>query len=202
MNEVPKETAKPTNAPSTAKELPKESRLNRFLVRLVRWLLAILIVAGLGALLVIFALYQPQRTRLDQSQTEIEAAKGQIAELEAEVDSLSTIEAQSEELQAALDQAELHVAILSARADIASALLALEQDDAPKARLALSKTLATLKKVESLLEPAEQKVAKDMQTRLDLAIKGISDNVYAAASDLDVLMNALIELENTYFANP
>ncbi len=185
-----------------AQERPAESRLNRFLVRTLRWLIGILIVMGLGALLVIFTLYRPLQQSLGASRVQGEQADQRIADLESQIEGLSTFETQNQDLKAELEKSELHVAILSARADVATALLALAKNDETKARLALSKTPETLKKLGSLLEPDKKKVATDLQARLDLAVKGIGVNAYAAASDLDVLATGLIELENAYFAKP
>jgi len=183
-------------------ERPTESRLNRFLVRTLRWLAGILIVMGIGALLVIFTLYRPLQQRLGDSQVQGEQADQRIADLEGQIESLSPFESQNQDLKAELEKSELHVAILSARADVATAQLALAKNDDTKARLALSKTPETLKKLGDLLEADKKKVATDMQDRLVLATKGIGVNAYAAASDLDVLMTSLIELENAYFAKP
>ena len=184
------------------KGIPPQSRLNRISLRLLRWLLGILIIMGLGALLVIYTLYLPTRQKLVQSQEQVEQAGQRVTELEGEVGSLSTFEEQSQDLQVGLDKSRLHVAILSARADVVAAQLALALNNHAKARLALSKTPETLKKLESMLEPGKKKLAADMQARLELAMKGIGENAYAANSDLDVLATGLLELENAYFAKP
>jgi len=205
MQEIEKEQSKTEAPPSgDAKnvERPAESKLNRFLVRSLRWLVGVLVIAGLGALLVIFTLYMPLRQKWQLSQEAVQQSNQQVADLKGQVESLNPLEVQNKDLQARLDQAELHVAILSARSDIAAAHLALAQNDAPKARLALSKTGDTLKALEGMLKPGEKKLATDMRARLELAFKGISDNTYAASSDLGVLANGLIELENAYFAKP
>ncbi len=185
-----------------AQERPAESRLNRFLVRALRWVIGILVVMGLGALLVVITLYRPLQRSLGESQGQGEQAQQRIADLESQVESLSTFEAKNQDLQSELDKAELHVAILSARTDVATAQLALAQNDQAKARLVLSKTPDTFEKLENLLEPGKKKLATDMQARLELAVKGIGGNNYAAASDLDVLATGLTELENAYFAKP
>jgi len=200
----PQETKpEPVSAKETKAPQPKpESRMNRFMVSLMRWVLGILILAGLGALLAIYALYLPMRQRLQQSQAEVESANQRVADLEGKVEGLTPIETKNKDLQVELGKAELHVTILSARADIAAAQLALALNDPVKARLALNKTPETLKKLESQLESDKKKLATDMQSRLELAVKGIGNNAYAANSDLDVLATGLIELENAYFAKP
>ena len=199
QNEKPASTAPETPA---VKQGPPESRLNQFLLRLLRWAVGILIVAGLGALLVIFTIYRSKQQELVQSQGQLQQANVRITDLESKVDNLSTFEGQNQNLQAELEKAQLHVAILSARSDIAAAQLALAQNDQAKARLAVSKTPETLKMLENMLDPGKKKLATDMQSRLELAVKGIGDNAYAAASDFDVLATSLLELENAYFAKP
>jgi cytoskeletal protein RodZ len=191
-----------SRAPERQPEKPTESRANRFLVRTLRWLVGILIVMGLGALLVIFALYRPMQQTLGESRSQGEQASQRIAELESQVETLSTLEAKNKQLQAELDKAELHMAILSARADVATAQVALAQEDQAKARQALNKTPQTLKKIEGLVKPSDKQLATYMQERLDLAVKGIGVNAYAATSDLDVMATSLVELEKTYFGAP
>jgi cytoskeletal protein RodZ len=191
-----------SRAPERPFEKPTESRANRFLVRALRWLAAILIFMGLGALLVVFTLYKPMQQTLGESQNQGVQANQRISELESQVETLSTLEAKNKQLQAELDKSELHIAILSARADVATAQVALAQDDQNKARQALKDTPQTLKKIEGLLKPSDKQQATYMQDRLNLAVKGIGVNAYAAASDLDVLSTSLVDLEKTYFATP
>jgi len=181
---------------------PPPSRLNRITLRLLRLLLGILILMGLGAVLVIYTLYLPTRQKLIDSQEQVEQADQRVTELEGEVGGLSTFEEQNQDLLVELDKSRLQVAILSARADVSAAQLALALNNPAKARLALSKTPETLKKLESMLEPGKKKLAEDMQARLDLAVKEIGENAYAANSDLDVLATGLLELENAFFAKP
>ncbi len=183
--------------PNQAKAAEKrpESRLKRFLRGALRRLLAFLIIFGLGMLLALYAFYMPTQRALGQTRQKLAALEGQAGEA-------NTLLRQNQELQEALDKANLHIIILSARADVAAAQLALAQGDAAKARLALSQTSDTLKKLADLLEPQQKKLAGDLQERLSLAVKGIGSNNYAAASDLDVLMAGLVELENAYFTKP
>ncbi len=115
------ESKPPVEEVAKPEEAKPESRLNRFLLRSMRWLIGILIVAGLGALLVIFTMYVPLQQRLSQSQGDLDQASSRVTELENEVERLSTFEAKNKALQAEnnalqaeMDLAELHVAVLSA----------------------------------------------------------------------------------------
>ena len=198
----PQPAASAASAEAQAKAPKPQSRMNRALQRGFRWLLGFLIVAGLGALLVIFTLYLPLRQSLGQSQAEVEQMKQQVAELEGDIDRFSPLETENQDLQAELDQSSLHIALLTTRADIATAQVALAQEDPEAARLALKDTARTLRSMLSKLKPEDKDLVTNLLARLDLALKGIGENNYAAASDLDVLATGLVELEKTYFPGP
>ncbi len=101
-----------------------------------------------------------------------------------------------------LDQAKLHIAILSARTDVATAQLALEKQDTSKAHVSISQTPTTLDSISSMLESNQQKLVEDMKSRLQLADSEIDSNAFAAQSDLTVLATSLLELENALFTQP
>jgi cytoskeletal protein RodZ len=113
-----------------------ESEGKSFWARSLRWLLILAVIFGLGALLIMFILYIPARDQAilanqqimeieAQAQADLENADQKIAELEETIESLSVLEAQNVELQDELDMANLHVVILSARTDVATAQLTL-----------------------------------------------------------------------------
>ncbi len=199
--------AEPEKAPET------EGSPNRFMLRALRWVLGFLVVFGLGAVLIIVALYVPGQQKIrqaneryaqleEQTKADLDQADQKITELERRIKNLSTFEAENQALQSDLDQTRLHVVILSARSDVAQARLALAKDDPSKAKIALSKTGDTLQSLEEMLEPDQRKVVADMQNRLALILDEIDDNPYAAESDLDVLATSLLELENAFFRAP
>ena len=121
---------------------------------------------------------------------------------ETQITSLTPLRANNQSLETGLEEANLHVQILSARLDVTSAQLFLQKKDISQARAALSKTGETLKTLETLLPADQAQLAKEMQSRLALAQKGLGSNDYAAMSDLDVLGTSLLQLENSYFARP
>ena len=171
-------------------------------IRLLRWALGLLIIFGLGALLVIYLFVLPLRQQASARQADLNAANQQIAELESQVDSFSSLGSKNEAIQTDLEQANLHIAVLSARADVAAAQLALAKKDPAKARVALNKTPQTLEKMLSQMPADQKKVVTDMQARLKLAVSEIEANPYAADSDLNVLGTSLLEMENAYFTKP
>jgi DNA repair ATPase RecN len=169
---------------------------------LLVWLLVLLIAFSLGALLVLYTLYLPERQGLEAMQADLVQANQKVAELESQVSSLSGLDSKNKDLEGALQEANLHVNLLKARADVATALQALAKNDPTRARVALSKTGQTLDAMKGLLDPGQQKTVDDMQSRLKLALGEIGTKAFAAESDLNVLSTSLMELENAYFAAP
>jgi type II secretory pathway component PulM len=200
----PKSEPAPVQAtPPKEKKPPKtESRSRRIILRTVRWVLGLLIVLGLGALVVLFTLYIPARQKVNESNARLEQANQKVAELQNQIANLSGLENNNKSLQSEIDKANLHIAILSIRTDVAMAQLALAKNDPTKARVALTQTPATLTKLAGLIDSNQRKVVTDMQDRLKLATAELDSNAYAAQSDLDVLATSLVELENAYFTSP
>ena len=190
--------AKPLTTPSV---MP-ESRFERFLRRALRWLVGLLIVFVLGALTSGLLLYRPVQQERDRLQAEFDAANNQIVELETQVASLKLSENKIKALQGELDQASLHVILLSALSDVNAARLALVNDDQAGAKVHLTNTPATLKDLESLLGTNHREIVLDMQSRLKLAIDEMAKDDFAAQSDLGVLATNLVQLENIFFAGP
>ena len=178
-----------------------ETRGQRFLRLSIRWLAGILILFGLGVIATVFLLYRPTTGELSRARDELAQSQQQVAELEAEVERLQSLEAENEALQEELNQARLHIQILSALSDVNAARLDLANDDAANARLDLTNTPQTLERLGELVEPEQQEAVEAMQSRLDLALEGIDRDVFAAQSDLRVLATNLMQLENTFFAN-
>ncbi len=188
-----------------------EKQAPSFMMRSLRWILGILIVFGLGAVTVVYFFLIPAQNRYIVTGQELQSAQQRIEEiqsqaqqdqdsLQAEIERLNTFESQNQELQTQLNRAELHVAILSAQNDVVNAQLALENEDTNSANLAVSQTSETLDTISGLLEPNQREVVNVMKDRLDLAIQGIDTDTFAARSDLDVLYNDLIKLENALFS--
>ncbi len=191
-------------APEAAAARPARPKPSLF-TRILRRLLIALILVGLGAVAVLIWIYQPMQDRLNAGQAslqnELQAAQEQIATLESRVSSQDGLEERNQALQAELDDAQMHIALLKAQADVARAQLALAEEDEEGARLALAGTADTLEQI-SLLAPNQQEVIDGMLQRLELAQQGVGQDQFAARSDLDVLAANLLQLESSLFANP
>jgi hypothetical protein len=208
MQEEPVEEVASTSPaepePSGQEEKPpsRRERFGRSVRRLLRWLVVLLVIFGLGVLAAALLLYLPARDQLRQSENRHGEALQQIEALQTQVAGLSSLESANQTLQADAEQAQLHLQILSARADVSAAQLALAQRDQTRARMALSKTSQTLTGLGEMLDPEQEKIVTDMQERLKLALSELNEDAFAAQADLGVLANSLTELENAYFAAP
>jgi len=210
----PKEEPEPetiSKPKAESKATPKPvKRAPSFWTRALRWTLGFLILFGLGFIAAIFLFYIPARQQTNTLRADLQASQQQatqsvnasqqkVSDLENQVQQLSTLDSKNKDLQTALEQAQLHIAILSARTDVATAQLALEKKDTSKAHVALSQTPKTLDSMSSMLASNQQKLIEDMKARLTLADGEIDSNAFAAQSDLTVLATSLLELENALF---
>jgi len=213
-----KPKVEPEAAPKPVKRAPS------FWSRALRWTLGFLIVFGLGFIAAVFLFYIPTRQQSNTLQSNLQTANQQatqsaidslqqatqsantnqqkISDLQNQVQQLSALESKNKELQTELDQAKLHIAILSARTDVATAQLALEKQDTSKAHVSISQTPDTLDSMSSMLASNQQNLVEDMKARLQLADSEIDNNAFAAQSDLTVLATSLLELENAIFTKP
>ncbi len=198
---VEPQPAKEVPAPAVSPK-PSESKLRRFFLKALRWVVGFLIVFMLGVLAMEFVFYRPLTLQLDQVGSERDQAQQNVKTLQGQIDSLTPLSEQNKTLQDQLSKSQLHVTILSAEANVNAAQVSLLNDKPAEARLVLNKTTATLKTLQGMLPPDQQKVATDMQNRLTLVLGELDSNKFAAQSDLNVLETSLVQLENILFTNP
>lgn len=184
-----------TSGGSAAPEKIKKPGLSRGEKALIGLVLAVILFAA-GGLTVYFQFYRPLQARLTQAEQQLQAAQEDAQQLETRLSEVSGLETQNTELVTNLQKSDTLRTLLSARADVAIAMLALARDEKERARAALSQTDLTLQALAKLVQADQQSFVSNMQNRLKLAIDGLDGDAYAAQSDLDVLMNSLLELES------
>jgi len=169
--------AQETSAGASAQTPPEpkpESKMRRFLRRLFRWVLGILIVFGLGFVAASWLLYRPARQAAEKAQAaaeaasqQAEAAQGQLLEVQ-----VKDLQQQLQQAQEAAQAAQLKEALAEAYANAYALRLALKDGDATGARLhaeALAKALDTLK---NLVPSEHQGVVADLQKQVaDVQVK-------------------------------
>ena len=190
-----------------------ESRFQRFLKLSIRWVIGVLIVFALGFMSAVLLLYIPVRDGKSQLETEIIQAEARIDSLESEIiqqendiqdyiDMENELVSEAEAMQEELKTANLHVLILSALADINAARVALANDDLAGARVHLTNTNKTLGTLKEFVGTEQRDKVIAMHNRFALVMAEIDEYPSVAQSDLEVLANNLMMLENTFFAKP
>ena len=189
----------------------KEESKSRKLIRTsVRWILGALILLCLGALIAVRVYYLPAVDELNTTKETLREAEDQIALLkdditllQVDIDELSGLDTENEALENKLSLANLHVQMLSILTDVYAAQYALSLDDAANAQVQLNATQEKLDSLKSMLAANQAGTVDSLSDRFELVLKGLSDgDIFAAQSDLEVLTNGIIQLENSFFANP
>ena len=144
--------------PAPPKPTKKESRVGRFFKRALRWAVGLLAVFALGVLVSYYFTYLPTRAQLTLQEADLQEAEQRVAELEAQVESLSALEPENQALKEELLSANLRMNFLTAIADVMAARLALLQDrpDTATARSHIVALKTSLSNLAELLGDEEQ----------------------------------------------
>jgi cytoskeletal protein RodZ len=186
-----KETIQSEAKPETHQQKPMRGFL--------RWLLAVLLAFGLGALLIVFALYFPIRQELVKANADLENAKATVT---SQTDQITTLQTANETLQKDQDSARLHSYVLKALTGVQGTRLAVAADDYAGARLTLIQASDTLDMLSGQLGTDQKDVLTAMQQSASQALIKMKINLSSAQPELDQLTNNLVQLENNLFPNP
>ena len=178
------------------------SRGRKIWRRILIWAVVIVIAFAGGFFLDTTLRLQPLLQDVEDLQTELAEAQGEIEDLEAEVERLGSFEEVNTALLEDIDQLNLHLVLLSLRASIADASLAVEQDRQDDAKLALDKVGSTLDILKDSLNEEQGEVVESMLQRYELIMIELDNNSAAVLTDLELLALKLLTLENTLFAAP
>ncbi len=186
----------------TPVEKKKPGKAQLIFRKILIWMVVI-VIAFAGGFFVDAALrYQPEKAKVAQLSEEITSAEGEISALEAEIDRLSVFEDQNVGLREEISDITTHITILSARAAVADATLALEQNRLADAKLSLDKVGSTLETLKPMLNEEQAEVVENMLQRHQLILIEMEDDSFSAQTDMEVLASKLNALENTLFASP
>lgn len=182
------------------KEQPSKVRMiwRKFLI----WMVVIAVAFAGGFFFDTAFRYQPQVELVKVLKGDIIDANDQILSLEAEIERLGMFEDDNIQLTEQVQEITTHITILSARASVADATLAVEQDRIADAKLALDKVGSTLEDLKEMLNEDQVEVVNNMIQRHNLIMIELEGDGYTVQTDLELLSNKLNTLEATLFASP
>ena len=179
------------------KPLPpkKPSKIALLLGRILRWATVVMAIFTFGVVLMWLLQVRPKANEIKELQAELDAATTDLDELE-------DVDSENRDLRDALDDAELHLTLVSILVDVNTAQLALFEENVDTAQAALVETEAKISELEDGLDNSQQDVVDSLQDRLtqvqgDLSSRDVSD----AQSNLDILRSSLLALERSLFGN-
>ncbi len=191
---------------SGPEEQPEESAFRKGLRRFLRALAMAVILFGLGMLFMFYVFQRPRiQTLNDQVQTlqaENQGLSDQVESLQNELDALGDVASENEALEESLAESQVHVRLLAVLADVRAAQVSLSGEDGDLARSQLTGVPEALEALGELLPSERQGELDAMLNRANLVIEEIETDTFAAQSDLEVLANSLIQLENSLFVLP
>lgn len=206
INEVESTTSFESEVEESLEETPVEKKKPgkaQLIFRKILIWMVVIVIAFAGGFFVDAALrYQPEKAKVAQLSEEIISAEGEITSLEAEIDRLSVFEDQNVGLREEISDITTHITILSARAAVADATLALEQNRLADAKFSLAKVGSTLETLKQMLNEDQAEVVENMLQRHQLILIELEDDSSSAQTDMEVLASKLNALENTLFASP
>jgi len=174
--------------------------------RIMRWMLWLIVVFGLGATVMAIFFYVPLQQKLNAAEAISKASAQKLSDYEKKIENLTAqktdLENKNKGFQSQLDQAHLRLAFINAKSDIMAANLAVSAGDSVGARLSLEKAGVDLQVLTvQLKDGALSEVLATLQQHLEqVKSKVASDansDVITAQPDLDILLDNLSKLEDT-----
>jgi len=178
-----------------------ETRLGRFLRRTLRWATATVVVFGLGVAATWLNQVRPRIAQQEALEQGLAAVEAQRDQLQAAVDELRGVQAENEVLQDELQETEGRLALLRVLVDVTTAQLGIAQEDPIAAKAALENTAAALVDLGEKLGPSEASTVASLQDRLRLVQAELETDIFAAQRDLEILANSLLEIERDQFGS-
>ena len=180
----------------------KPSRARMVWRKILVWLVVIAIAFAGGFFFDTTFRYQPQKELVKVLKGDISDASDQIRSLEAEIDRLGEFEEDNIQLTEQVMEITTHITLISARAAVADASLAVEQDRQADAKLALDKVGSTLDDLKGMLNSDQAEVVENMIQRHNLIMIELAGDGFTVQTDLELLSSKLNTLEATLFASP
>jgi hypothetical protein len=179
----------------------KGSRRGPFFRSFLLWCIGLLGIFALGIAATWILQVRPRLETSIQLEREREELATQAADLHAALETLAPLEAENKALQARLDETQAHLLLSLVISDVASARIALSQDDVAGASTSLAGTARKLQEMTRFPDVIDPETLEGLQARLGLLLGEIEIDEFAARSDLEVLANNLALLEKSLYGD-
>jgi cell division protein FtsB len=173
--------------------------------RIMRWMLWLIVVFGLGATVMAIFFYVPLQQKLSAAEANSKASAQKLSDYEKKIENLTAqrtdLENKNKDFQSQLDQAHLRLAFINAKSDIMAANLAVSAGDSVGARLSLEKAAVDMQVLTALLKDgALSEVLATLQQHLEQVKSKVTSDanngVITAQPDLDILLDNISKLED------
>jgi multidrug efflux pump subunit AcrA (membrane-fusion protein) len=213
--EMMENTALPENeiAPISPKgEIQQPVRPQRFFRKVLIWLVIAVIIFSGGMAADHFLRYKPLSEASAATQAELDQARQDLDNIQADVDRLNrsnqaagdAIAALETEKKALLDELDLtatHLELFQVLVDVSNARVALFLENVPEAKTNLLKTQQRLENLLPRITEYDPTLAQDIPQRLNLIISGLDRDVETVKIDLELITKDLLNIEETVFGD-
>jgi hypothetical protein len=173
--------------------------------RIMRWMLWLIAVFGLGAMVMAIFFYVPLQQKLNAAEADSNASAQKLSDYEKKIENLTAqkadLEHKNKEFQSQLGQAHLRLAIINAKSDVMAASLAVSAGDSVGARLSLEKAAVDMQVLTALFQAGGlSEVLATLQQHLEQVKSKVNSDansdVITAQPDLNILLDNLSKLED------
>lgn len=213
--EMMENTALPENeiAPISPKgEIQQPVRPQRFFRKVLIWLVIAVIIFSGGMAADHFLRYKPLSEASAATQAELDQARQDLDNIQADVDRLNrsnqaagdAIAALETEKKALLDELDLtatHLDLFQVLVDVSNARVALFLENVPEAKTNLLKTQQRLENLLPRITEYDPTLAQDIPQRLNLIISGLDRDVETVKIDLELITKDLLNIEEAVFGD-
>jgi hypothetical protein len=183
-----------------------ETKLGRFVRPALRWTGFAIALFALGLLAGYILLTQPAQRQLEDSQSHLKTAEGQITELQ---NNLATTEQDRNQLQDlvqslrdAHDQDSQHLLLLQIQVSARQAQVALANRDGATALLDLKMAQNQLTTLLPVIRKQAPDLATSLDTRISLVLSELTRDPQKSVTELVFLSDNLNQLEKLLFPTP
>jgi len=207
-----KNTDKKQDTSPPEKDNKQPGGLQRFFRKGLIWLVVIVIAFSAGMAADHFLRYQPLSDAHGETRAELDQARQDLSDLQAEIDhlnrlnqeageSIAELETEKKNLQDEIETTVTHLHLFQVLVDVSSARVALFRENVVEAKATLVNTQQRLEELLPRIAEFNPALAEDMPQRLNLIISGLDRDTETALIDLELITSDLLDIEETVFGD-